>query len=97
MLVSSAIVDDLSREPPFAALGNDWRLITDEVMGGVSKGTMNRDVVAGRTAIRMRGAVSLDNKGGFVRIGLNLSPDHGVVDASAWGGIELDVFGNGQE
>ena len=27
----------------------------------------------------------------------SISPDGGVVDASAWDGIELDVFGNGEE
>lgn len=97
MLDSTAIVDDLSREPPLAAIGNGWQLLTDQVMGGVSIGTMVRDVVGGRTAIRMRGEVSLQNNGGFVQIALDLSPDHGVVDASAWDGIELDVFGNGQE
>ena len=66
-------------------------------MGGVSKGTMVRDAVAGRAAIRMRGDLSLENNGGFVQIALDLSPYGGVVDASAWSGIELDVFGNGEE
>lgn len=97
MLVTSAIIDDLSREPPIAAIGSNWQLLTDQVMGGVSKGTMVRDVVAGRAAIRMRGDVSLENNGGFVQIALDLSPDGGVVDGSDWGGIELDAFGNGEE
>jgi hypothetical protein len=92
----SAIIDDLSRERPIAAIGGKWQLITDQVMGGVSKGTAVRDVVAGRTAIRLRGDVSLENNGGFVQIALDLSPDGGVVDASAWSGIELDVFGTGE-
>jgi hypothetical protein len=35
-------------------------------MGGVSNGTMVREQVAGRPAIRMRGDVSLENNGGFV-------------------------------
>jgi hypothetical protein len=73
--VMSAIIDDLSREPPVAAIGSKWELLTDEVMGGVSKGTMVRDVIAGRAAIRMRGDVSLENNGGFVQIALDLSPD----------------------
>ena len=45
----------------------------------------------------MRGDVSLENNGGFVQIVLDLSPDGGIVDASGWSGIELDVFGNGEE
>ncbi len=65
-------------------------------MGGVSKGSMVRDVIASRAAIRMRGDVSLENNGGFVQIVLDLSPDGGAIDASAWSGIELDVFGNGE-
>jgi hypothetical protein len=42
----------------------------------------------------MRGDVSLENNGGFVQMALDLAPDRGVVDASAWTGIELDVIGN---
>jgi len=91
MLVTSGIIDDLSREPPLAAIGSDWQLLTDQVMGGVSKGTMFREAVAGRAAMRMRGDVSLENNGGFIQIALDLSPDGGAVDASAWSGIELDV------
>jgi hypothetical protein len=48
MLATSAIIDDLSREPPIAAKGSKWRLFTDQVMGGVSKGcqsALNRDPI----------------------------------------------------
>ena len=86
MSATTAIIDDLSREPPIAAIGSNWQLLTDQVMGGVSKGTMVRAAVAGRAAIRMRGDVSLE-----------LSPDGAIFDASAWSGIEIDVFGNGEE
>jgi hypothetical protein len=96
MSVTSSIIDDLSREPPLAAIGSNWRLFTDQVMGGVSKGTMVRESVAGRAAIRMRGDVSLKNNGGFIQIVLDLSPNGCVVDASAWSGIEIDVFGNAE-
>jgi hypothetical protein len=93
----SAIIDDLSRDPPMSAIGTRWQLFTDRVMGGVSNGTMIREMVAGRPAIRMRGDVSLENNGGFVQISLDLAPDGEAVDVSAWSGIELDVFGNGEE
>ncbi len=95
-MVRDCIIDDLSREPPVAVIGSHWRLLTDQVMGGVSNAAMVRDTVAGRVAIRLCGEVSLENNGGFVQIALDLSPDGGVVDAGAWSGIELDVFGNGQ-
>ena len=45
----------------------------------------------------MRGDVSLENNGGFVQISLDLAPDGHAVDASAWSGIEFDVFGNGED
>jgi hypothetical protein len=93
----SAIIDDLSRDPPMSAIGTKWQLFTDLVMGGVSDGTMVREMVAGRPAIRMRGDVSLENNGGFVQIALDLAPDGRAVDVSAWSGLELDVFGNGEE
>jgi hypothetical protein len=97
MSAKSAVIDDLSREPPLSAIGTHWQLFTDRVMGGVSNGTMVHETVAGRPAIRMRGDVSLENNGGFVQIAIDLAPDGKTVDASTWQGIELDVFGNGEE
>ena len=93
----SAVIDDLSLEPPVSAIGTRWQLFTDRVMGGVSSGTMARETVAGRPAIRMRGDVSLENNGGFVQIAIDLAPDGKAADASPWQGVELDVFGNGEE
>lgn len=96
MTLSSAVIDDLSRAEPLTPLGTAWRLFTDRVMGGVSNGTMARDNVAGRVGIRMRGDVSLENNGGFVQVALDLAPQGETVDLSAWEGIEIDVFGNGE-
>ncbi|MDJ0513646.1 MAG: CIA30 family protein [Methyloceanibacter sp.] len=96
MQLTSPVIDDLRREPPLAATGTSWRVFTDRVMGGVSNGTMSREMVAGRQAIRMRGNVSLENNGGFVQISLDLDPEGEPVDASSWKGLELDVFGNGE-
>ncbi|MGA8157520.1 MAG: CIA30 family protein [Rhodoplanes sp.] len=97
MGLTSATIDDLSRDMPLSAIGTRWQLFTDRVMGGVSNGTMVRETVEGRPAIRMRGDVSLENNGGFVQIALDLAPDGRAVDVSAWSGLELDVFGNGEE
>jgi hypothetical protein len=96
MFLTSPILDDLIRQPPQATIGTSWRILTDSVMGGVSEGSMSRELVAGRSAIHMRGNVSLENNGGFVQISLDLDPDGKPVDASSWQGIELDVFGNGE-
>jgi hypothetical protein len=97
MKVDSAIIDDLSRDPLLSAIGTRWQLFTDRVMGGVSNGTMVREMVAGRPAIRMRGDVNLENNGGFVQIALDLAADGKALDASAWRGIELDAFANDEE
>ncbi len=96
VLTTSPIIDDLSRKPPLAMIGTSWRMFTDTVMGGVSDGTMSRELVADQPAIRMRGNVSLENNGGFVQISLDLEPDGKVVDVSSWNGLELDVLGNGE-
>ncbi|MDH5536074.1 MAG: CIA30 family protein [Betaproteobacteria bacterium] len=90
------VIDDFSKPAPLAANGASWRLFTDQVMGGVSRGTMARETVNGRPAVRMRGEVSLENNGGFVQIALDLIPDGGAFDASGFAGIELDVLGNGE-
>lgn len=92
----SPIIDDLTKQHPGAALGTDWRLFTDTVMGGVSRATMTRETVDGKAAIRLQGDVSLENNGGFVQISLDFRPDGGPIDASAWRGIELEVYGNGE-
>ena len=97
MLIASPIIEDLSREPPITTIGTTWRIFTDRVMGGVSDGSMSREMVAGRPAIRMRGEVSLENNGGFVQISLDLDPDGKAVDVSAWRGLELDVLGNNED
>ncbi|MGY6635185.1 MAG: CIA30 family protein [Alkalilacustris sp.] len=90
-----AILDDLSRPFPEATLGTCWRLVTDQVMGGVSEGALNRALVAGRPALRLTGAVRTDNNGGFVQMALDLAPGGGLLDARGWSGLELDLWGNG--
>lgn len=97
MQPAAMIVDDLSRDDLVATIGTRWQLVTDRVMGGVSDGTLVRETVSGRPALRMRGDVSLENNGGFVQMALDLAPDGGVVDASTWKGLELDVIGNDEE
>ena len=96
MIDAPEIIDDLRHTSPMAVTGNGWALISDRVMGGVSAGTMRRERVDGREAIRMRGGVSLENNGGFLQVALDLGDAGGEVDARNWTGIKLDVFGNDQ-
>jgi hypothetical protein len=90
------IIDALGQEHPSAMNGARWELIADRVMGGVSTGSMTRETVAGRDALRMRGEVSLENNGGFLQVALDLAPGGGAVDARPWTGIEIDILGEGE-
>jgi hypothetical protein len=96
-MIPAATIEDLSRDFPEAATGTRWQMLSDAVMGGVSAGRITRDVIDGRPAIRMQGAVSLDNNGGFIQIALDLAPGGGAVDAAGFAGIALDVVGNDED
>ncbi|MEM8571720.1 MAG: CIA30 family protein [Pseudomonadota bacterium] len=90
------IIDALDQAHSLATNGSRWDLISDGVMGGLSTGTMNREAVSERPALRLRGEVSLANNGGFIQVALDLAPGGGEIDASSWSGIEIDVHGNGE-
>jgi len=90
------LIDDLRHPAPRACNGNDWSLISDRVMGGISAGQMQRDLVGGRAALRMTGLVRLENDGGFIQMALDLGPAGQPLDAARWAGVQLDVFGNDQ-
>jgi hypothetical protein len=93
----SPIIDDLSDPAGLSALGTRWQLLTDQVMGGVSRGTLTRETVAGRPALAMRGDVRLENNGGFIQMALDLARPEaagsGTLDARRWQGLEIDVYG----
>jgi hypothetical protein len=94
LAATTDVIDDLTQPPPRASNGAEWELIADRVMGGVSNGTMRREIVRDREAIHMQGDVSLENNGGFLQIALDLAPDGSSIDAGRWAGIEIDVIGN---
>ena len=89
------LIDDRQSGDLQASIGTQWRLITDGVMGGVSSGTLALDQREGRDCLRLHGEVSLENSGGFIQAALDLAPS-GVLDASTYAGVELDVYGNAE-
>ena len=97
--VDSGIIDDMSEAFPYTTCGTTWRGFTDQVMGGVSYGRLEREEVHGRQANVLHGKVSLYNNGGFVQMAtdLSLDPFVGSVDATAYDGIELDVLCQGRD
>ena len=95
------IIDDRSTGDTTASSGNAWRLVTDDVMGGISQGQLTTDSQAdasgeNRSCLHMQGDVRLDNNGGFVQIALNLS-DVARQQVPDYQGITLDVYGNGED
>lgn len=90
------IIDDRSAGALQASSGNAWRLITDGVMGGVSQGRLESEVFEGRACLHISGEVRLENNGGFIQMGLDLSPEvrHHMAD---FAGLALEVMGNGEQ
>jgi len=90
---SLLILDDRSSGSLQATNGACWRAITDVVMGGVSPGNLIPAIIEGRHCLRLTGKVSLENNGGFVQAGLDLSTS-GLLDARAYRGVEIQAYGN---
>ncbi|GJL70917.1 MAG: hypothetical protein NMNS01_01160 [Nitrosomonas sp.] len=95
VLAKDFIIDDRVSGNLSSNLGTHWRLVTDQVMGGVSNGELTMDNYKSRRCLRMRGNVSTENNGGFVQIALDLATGE-PFDASAYGGVELSVSGNNE-
>ena len=91
------LIDDLSEPFPTTSTGTRWTGYTDQVMGGVSTGSVSRETLDGRIANVLRGRVSLKNNGGFVQMATDLAPADQTVDASRFDGIEVDVQFDGEK
>ena len=89
------VIDDRQSGDFHSLYGTSWRLVTDQVMGGVSDGQLTIDEAAGRSCIRLRGQVRLENRGGFLQAALDLSGGAGGA-FSRYEGVLLDVYGNGE-
>jgi hypothetical protein len=76
--------------------GEQWRLFTDRVMGGVSSGQIGADEVSGRACLRMRGDVKLENNGGFVQMTVDLG-DSLQKQLPRFRGLALEVYGNAEQ
>jgi hypothetical protein len=92
----SMLIDDFTGSNGISSFGSQWRIFTDQVMGGVSTADWNYDTIDGRRCVQLRGDVSLANNGGFVQIALPLNKDGRPFDASAFKGVRLRTRGNGE-
>ncbi len=71
-----------------------WRLMTDQVMGGQSAGSIGYDTRLGRTALVLSGQVSTRNNGGFIQAVCDISQQL-AGNIAQCGGVRLVVCGNG--
>ena len=51
----------------------NWKMITDQVMGGISQGQFNYQKIGDDNAVVLTGSVSTKNNGGFIQIRRNLN------------------------
>ncbi|MEM6375725.1 MAG: CIA30 family protein [Pseudomonadota bacterium] len=69
-----------------------WRLVTDQVMGGVSEGSAVLREEAGRAFLELSGTVSTANNGGFIQARFDLP--EGLPETAQ--SLKIRVKGNGQ-
>lgn len=92
----SLLIDDFSGSSGISSFGTEWRMFTDQVMGGLSTGEWDYDTIDGRRCVHLQGDVSLENNGGFVQVALPLMKEGQPFDASAYQGVRLWARGNGE-
>lgn len=91
-LMSGSAMAERIEIADFSAGAAGWRVITDQVMGGVSEGRAVLREEGEKTYLELTGTVSTANNGGFVQARYDL-PQSLPGDAQA---LQLRVKGNGQ-
>ncbi len=92
MATDTLIIDDRSSGTRLSSIGSEWQLVTDNVMGGVSVGSLSLHQVLGKDCLCLRGTVSTKNNGGFIQMALPVAA--AITSESNYTGIELDIAGN---
>jgi len=96
MADETLIIDDRRSGGLESRLGNNWRMVTDAVMGGRSSGDLSVATIENKACLRLQGDVSLANNGGFIQAALDIRSTP-AADASTYAGLMLEVYGNDQE
>ena len=84
------ILDEL-KNPNLTIQSQEWNLVTDQVMGGLSVGKLSVEEIEGFKCYRMTGEVSTKNNGGFIQIRAKLNPE---VYSKDYKGVYIKVYGN---
>lgn len=93
MIASPALSDGLLFEDFMTNSSTRWDYVSDQVMGGVSDGQATFVVDDTASFVRLTGAVSTDNNGGFIQV-RRLIQNGLPEDMQA---VHLQVRGNGQQ
>ena len=92
VLVASAFADDMLVDQFDSVPESRWSYVSDQVMGGVSQGSVVYLEENSEDIARLAGSVSIENNGGFIQIRREVAK--GSVDAAV--GVYLKVRGNSQ-
>ena len=84
------ILDQL-KNPNLTTQSQEWKFISDQVMGGVSSGKFEVENIETIKCYRMKGIVSTKNNGGFIQIRSKLKPE---INSNEYKGIYIKVYGN---
>lgn len=95
--MKTLVIDDFSTRPSNLPFRPAWTFVTDQVMGGVSVGRMNKVRYQDRAVLHITGNVSLENNGGFIQARTNLHPRGKTFNARNFEGIFLQTKGNGKQ
>ena len=71
-----------------------WKVISDQVMGGVSSALLQQDVRQDSSCSCLIGRTSLDNNGGFVQMKLDIARDELRAD---YQGLFIELYGNSHD
>ena len=93
---SALLIDDFTNGDGLSALGTEWELNLDRVMGGNSSGEMTFDIIDSRPCLHLTGNVLPGRRGGFIQAALDLRGEKNYIDGSAFKGIRLLVRGNSE-
>ena len=88
---SKDMILDQLKTPKLTNQSQQWKFITDQVMGGVSTGKFTVEKVEGVMCYRMTGDVSTKNNGGFIQIRAKLNPE---INSTDYDGVYVKVYGN---
>ena len=94
------IIDDMTNQSgkpdeEFCESGNaKWCFVTDKVMGGLSKGSLEVIREGNNYFYRMTGELSLENNGGFIQFRTKI--ENHPADKS-YEGVRMRIRGNNQE